>query len=60
MLKTERVLKVYGTSGYHYKDTPTIMMKGQWLETFGFGIGEKYHVECRPGELVITAIEKDD
>ena len=60
MQKTERELTVYGMSGYNYKDTPTIMMKGEWLKNFGFGIGDKYHVECKPGKLIITMPEKDD
>ena len=60
MQKTERELKVYGMSDHNYKDTPTIMMKGQWLEKFGFNIGEKYHVKCKPGKLIITMPEKED
>ena len=34
MEKNKRILKVYGMSGYRYNDTPTIMMKGKWLEDF--------------------------
>lgn len=29
MKQNNRVLKVYGMSGYNYKDTPTIVMKGK-------------------------------
>lgn len=57
MQKAERELKVYGMSDRNYKGTPTIMMKGQWLEEFGFNIGEKYRVKCEPGKLVITIPE---
>lgn len=31
-----RHLKVYDTSGYKYKPTPTIMLKGEWLKEWGF------------------------
>ena len=60
MLKNERDLKVYGMSGHNYKNVPTIMLKGKWLQEFGFGIGDKYHVECKPGQLVITMTEKEE
>ena len=29
-------MKIYGMSGYNYKSTPTIMLKGQWLKELGF------------------------
>ncbi|MBP3805240.1 MAG: SymE family type I addiction module toxin [Oribacterium sp.] len=58
MQKNERDLKVYGMSGYHYKSTPTIMMKGQWLQEYGFEIGQQYHVQCEPGKIVITMPEE--
>ena len=53
-VKTNRPLKVYETSGYRYKPTPTIIMKGQWLEQFGFVAGEKIEVQCEDGKLTIT------
>lgn len=34
--KDLRKLKVYSQSGYNYKDTPTIQLKGQWLKDFDF------------------------
>ena len=38
--KKNRRLKVYGQSnGYNYKDVPTIVLKGKWLEAAGFDIG---------------------
>lgn len=40
-------------SGYRYNDTPTIMMKGKWLEDFGFKVGKKYIVECKENSLLI-------
>ena len=29
--KKFRKMKVYNVSGYNYKDTPTIILKGDWL-----------------------------
>lgn len=39
--KRTRKLKVYAQSGYNYKDTPTIILKGKWLEKAGFNIGDE-------------------
>ena len=52
--KERRNIKVYGMSGYNYKATPTIMLKGQWLKELGFDIGEYVSVSCENGRLVIT------
>lgn len=52
--KKERKMKVYAQSGYHYKDTATIILKGAWLETLGFEPGTPINVECGGGRLVIT------
>jgi len=38
-LKKYRNLKVYEQSGSHYKSTPTILLKGQWLKECNFTIG---------------------
>ena len=55
-VKNSRPVKVYETSGYRCKPTPTIIMKGQWLEQFGFGAGEKITVQCEEGKLTVTRI----
>ena len=47
-------MKIYGMSGYNYKSTPTIMLKGQWLKELGFEIGGYVTVSCENGRLVIT------
>lgn len=52
--KKIRNMKVYEQSGYHYKSTPTIMLKRQWLNELGFGYGIPIFVECSGGKLVIT------
>lgn len=54
MFKEYRELKVVEQSGYKYKPTPTITLKGQWLEALGFEIGEKVNVKCEGGRLIIT------
>ena len=35
-----RSMKVYSQNGRNYKATPTIILKGQWLEEMGFAIGD--------------------
>lgn len=52
--KKNRDLKVYETSGRNYKPTPTIMLKGKWLEEFNFKAGAHINVQCEDGRLVIT------
>lgn len=52
--KEQRELKVYEMSGRNYKPTPTIMLKGQWLEELGFEPGAKMDVRCEGGKLTIT------
>lgn len=56
--KTVRTLKVNETSGYKYKPTPTIILKGQWLESFGFSIDTKVSVKCSNGQLVIVPCDE--
>ena len=52
--KKNRSMKVYGQSGYRYKETPAIMLKGQWLQELGFEIGDYISVSCENGKLIIT------
>ena len=47
-------MKVYSQNGRNYKATPTIILKGQWLEEIGFAIGDYISVICENGKLVIT------
>lgn len=51
--KKTRNLKVYGQSGYHYKETPTIILKGQWLERAGFNIGDEIVITVTEGKALI-------
>ena len=50
----KRSIKVYGQSGYKYRETPAILLKGQWLKELGFDIGGYVSVSCENGRLVIT------
>ena len=50
----KRSIKVYGQSGYKYRETPTIMLKGQWLKEAGFNIGDYISITCEDGKLIIT------
>lgn len=49
-----RSMKVYSQNGRNYKATPTIILKGQWLEEMGFATGDYISVSCENGKLVIT------
>ena len=55
-VKTTRNMKVLEQSGYKYKPTPAIMLKGQWLAEFGFDIATQVQVQCEDGRLVITKV----
>ncbi len=54
MAKKKRSVKVYGQSGYNYRETPTIILKGQWLKELGFDIGDYISISCEDGKMVIT------
>lgn len=45
-----RSMKVHEQSGYNYKATPTIILKGQWLKEMGFEIGDYITVSCEEGK----------
>ena len=47
-------MNIYGMSGYNYKSTPTIMLKGQWLKELGIEIGGYVTASCENDKLVIT------
>lgn len=53
-----RNMKVYEQSGYQYKATPTIMLKGQWLKEAGFDSGMAITVTCEDGKLIIAPREE--
>ena len=45
-------------SGYRYKPTPALMLKGAWLEEWGFTSNMPVIVQCEKGKLVITPREE--
>lgn len=53
-----RKLKVYGQSGYKYQDTPTIILKGKWLEDSGFRIGDTIEVVVSSNSIKIIRLHK--
>ncbi len=53
-------MKVYAQSGYHYKSTPTITLKGRWLEEWGFTIDTPIIVQCEEGKLTITKQKSEE
>lgn len=57
-MKEYRSMKVYEQSGYRYKSTPTIMLKGQWLRALGFEEGTPITVKCEGGRLTITRADE--
>ena len=40
MANKRRSLKIYSQSGYNYRKTPTIILRGNWLADMGFQIGD--------------------
>ena len=53
----KRHLKVYSQSGYRYKEVPTIILKGAYLDALGFSAGTPIIVDCKNGKLTITKAE---
>ncbi|MFR7578508.1 MAG: SymE family type I addiction module toxin [Butyribacter sp.] len=52
--KEYREMKVYESSGYQYKRTSSIVLKGKWLNDLGFEINTPITVKCEGGRLIIT------
>lgn len=59
MRKNKRALKVCEQSGYRYKPTPALMLKGAWLEEWGFTSNMPVTVQCEEGKLIITPREEE-
>lgn len=56
--RKKRSLKVYGQSGYKYKETPTIILKGEWLKKAGFDVGDSIVIEYNKGSIVINNVSE--
>ena len=50
----KRSMKVYSQSGYKYNEGPSIILRGKWLASAGFQIGDYILVSCEDGKLIIT------
>ena len=57
-MQTERNLKIYEMSGYQYKPTPTIMLKGHWLADLGFKAGDHIKVCCERRKITIQLLDE--
>ena len=56
--KSIRRLKVYDQTNGH-KSVPTLMIKGEWLNSFGFDSGDFIEVKCENEKLIITKIQEE-
>lgn len=56
--KEYRKFKVYEQGGYRHEPTPTITLKGKWLEELGFDINAPIEVKCEGGRLTITRADE--
>ncbi|MCR5690446.1 MAG: SymE family type I addiction module toxin [Clostridiales bacterium] len=54
-----RKLKVYYKSSGN-ASVPGILLKGKWLEKYGFGAGTYIAVECEEGKLTIVPTQPDE
>ena len=50
---------LYPTSGYNHKDTPTLQLKGSYLQAFGFRIGDPVTVHLEDRRIVIVPREEE-
>lgn len=55
----ERKIKVNATSGYKYKSVPTLMLKGDYLNSFGFPVDTKVSVKLEQEQIIITPIKEN-
>lgn len=51
--KEYRSMKVHEMSGYNYKSTPGILLKGQWLRKIGFQENDQISIHCENGRITI-------
>ena len=55
----ERKMTIHATSGYHYKSTATLQLKGAYLPAFGFNIGDPATVHLEDRKIVILPFDKN-
>lgn len=51
-------LKIYQGNGRNYAPVPEIRLKGKWLESFGFSIGDIIQADCKKGQITITKLNQ--
>lgn len=56
----QRALTVHATSGYKYKDTPTIQLKGDYLSQFRFSIGTPVEVTLVDDQITIRSATEEE
>lgn len=54
-----RKLKVYYQSSGN-ATVPAILLKGKWLEKYGFGIGSNIAIDCENEKLTIVPTQPDN
>ena len=54
MIRKNRKMTVYKTTGAGYRHIPQIKMQGDWLLKAGFSIGDHIQIKCKQNKLVIT------
>ena len=57
--KNVRRLKIYDQTNGH-KGVPTLMIKGDWLNKFGFDSGDYIEVKCENEKLIITKLDVEE
>lgn len=55
----ERKVKIHGTRAYHYKQVPTLILKGDCLKAFEFNIDTKVSVRLEQEQIRITPVTED-
>ncbi len=55
----ERKIKVNASSAYKYKQVPTLMLKGDYLNAFGFPIDTRVSVKLEPERIIITPVKQE-
>lgn len=59
MVDNVRKIKVNESSGYKYKSVPQILLKGKYLNQFGFPIDTKVSVTLSQDQIIITPLDKE-
>ena len=51
-LKEKREIRIYNGRGSNY-GKPLLMLQGNWLQEFGFMVGDRVTITCQNNKLVI-------